>query len=36
MNTPMDSGGLMISDRILLEFEISAVRRGAQGDGEHA
>lgn len=34
-NTPMDSGGLMISDRIFLKFEISAVRRGAQGGGEH-
>jgi polyisoprenoid-binding protein YceI len=29
-NMPLDSGGLMISERIVLEFEISAIKQGIQ------
>jgi polyisoprenoid-binding protein YceI len=38
-NMPLDSGGLMVSERIMLEFEISAVKRvdeasGADGESQ--
>ena len=39
-NMPLDAGGLLVSERISLEFEISAIKQGDQGeavtDGETA
>ncbi|MCL2514661.1 MAG: YceI family protein [Microbacteriaceae bacterium] len=40
-NTPLDAGGVLVSEKITLEFEISAVKRvdggdNAEGDGESA
>lgn len=31
-NTPLDSGGVLVSEKITLEFEISAVRTVAEGE----
>ncbi|MFV0374638.1 YceI family protein [Microbacterium sp.] len=33
-NLPLDSGGLLVSERITLEFELSAIQRTAVGDGD--
>jgi polyisoprenoid-binding protein YceI len=33
-NMPLDAGGMLVSERIMLEFEISAVKQGIQGDAE--
>ena len=33
-NMPLDSGGLLVSERILLEFEISAIKQGVQDAGD--
>ncbi len=35
-NMPLDSGGMLVSEKISLEFEISAIKRGSdqQGEGE--
>ena len=33
-NMPLDAGGLLVSERIMLEFEISAVKQGIQDEGE--
>jgi polyisoprenoid-binding protein YceI len=32
-NAALDSGGVLVSDRILLEFEISAIKSAAEGGG---
>jgi hypothetical protein len=31
---PLDAGGLLVSERIMLEFEISAVKQGIQEEGD--
>ena len=33
-NMPLDAGGMLVSERIMLEFEISAVKQGIQGEAE--
>ena len=35
-NMPLDKGGVLVSERISLEFEISAVQKVAEGSGERA
>jgi polyisoprenoid-binding protein YceI len=35
-NMPLDKGGVLVSERISLEFEISAVQKVAEGSGEQA
>jgi polyisoprenoid-binding protein YceI len=35
-NAALDSGGVLVSDRILLEFEVSAIKTPADGAGQDA